>query len=119
MPQFQQRQQDQQAQPKGKNRFNPQQKKLVSLIAELEMLKKLGNDTARATEDMRNLLDARADEAVSATELALVDRLAHRHNEITKLFQQIKAGVEATLEAMQGNGEGEGEPQGGSGREGK
>ena len=45
--------------------------------------------------------------------MALVDRLAHRHNEITKLFQQIKAGVEATLDAMQGNQE-EGQP--GTGR---
>ena len=38
----------------------------------------------------------------------MIQRLAHRHNEITKLFQQIKAGVEEALEQMQGGEDGDG-----------
>jgi hypothetical protein len=102
-----QQQQQQQQQQKGQNRFNPQQQKLVSLIAELEMLKQLGTDTAKATDNLRTLVEARGDETIAEAEVALIERLAHRHGEITKLFQQIKAGVEQTLESMQQN---EGEP---------
>ena len=108
--QEQQEQQQQQEQPQ--NKFNQQREKLVSLIAELEMLKQLGTDTREATDNLKTLVEVRGDETISESEVALIQRLAHRHNEITKLFQQIKAGVEEALGAMQG-----GEEQGdGSGR---
>lgn len=104
--------QQQEGQDKGKNKFDPQRKKLVGLIAELEMLKKLGIDTRTATDNLRTLVDARGDDVISEAEVALIERLAHRHSEITRLFQQIKAGVEQTMQNMQGE---EGE-EGGRGR---
>jgi hypothetical protein len=107
-------QQQQQQQDRGRNRFNQQRKKLVSLIAELEMLKQLGVDTRKATDDLRTLVEARGDMNISDAETALIERLAHRHGEITKLFQQIKAGVEETMQQMQQQ-EGQ-EPEGGRGR---
>lgn len=107
----QERQQQQQQQDQGQNRFNPQRERLVSLIAELEMLKQLGVDTRRATDDLRTLVEVRGDETVSEAEVAMIQRLAHRHGEITKLFQQIKAGVEEALQQMQGN-----DQEGGTGR---
>jgi hypothetical protein len=94
--------QEQQQQDRGKNRFDPQRKKLVGLIAELEMLKKLGTDTRTATDNLKALVEARGEDVISDAEVALIERLAQRHNEITKLFQQIKAGVEQTLQGMQG-----------------
>ena len=111
----QEQQQQQQQQPQGRNRFDPQRKRLVSLIAELEMLKQLGIDTRRATDNLRALVDARGDDVISEAEVSLIERLAHRHGEITTMFQQIKAAVEQTLQSMQ---EQEGEPgqEGGRGR---
>jgi len=107
-------QQQQQQQERGRNRFNQQRKKLVSLIAELEMLKKLGGDTRAQTDNLKTLVEARGDETISEPETALIERLAHRHAEITRLFQQIKAGVEETMQQMQQQ---EGETQeGGRGR---
>jgi hypothetical protein len=96
-----QQQQQQQQQQQGKNKFNPQRERLVSLIAELEMLKKLGIDTRRATDNLRALVDARGDDTITAAEVALIQRLSHRHGEITRLFQQIKQGVEQAMQAMQ------------------
>jgi len=110
----QQQQQQQQQQDRGRNRFNQQRKKLVSLIAELEMLKKLGVDTRTATDNLRTLVEARGDATISEAETALIERLAHRHGEITKLFQQIKAGVEETMQQMQQQEDQE--PEGGRGR---
>ena len=85
---------------------------LVSLIADLEMLKSLGGDTKEAIENLKVLVEVRGDESISEAEVAMIQRLAHRHNEITKLFEQIKAGVEEAMGA-QGGGE---EEEGGSGR---
>ncbi|MCK5941124.1 MAG: hypothetical protein KAI24_04065 [Planctomycetes bacterium] len=107
-----QEQQQQQNQEQPQNKFNQQRERLVSLIAELEMLKQLGQDTREATENLKTLVEVRGDETISEAEVAMIQRLAHRHNEITKLFVQIKAGVEEALNAMQG-GE---EEQQGSGR---
>lgn len=97
-----QEQQAQSGQQQGKNRFSPQQQKLVSLIAELEMLKQLGIDTRRSADDLRAVVEARGEDVVSPTEVALIERLGHRHGEITKLFQQIKQGVEEAMQQMQG-----------------
>ncbi|MEC7725944.1 MAG: hypothetical protein VYD05_10555, partial [Planctomycetota bacterium] len=110
--QEEQEQQQQQEQDQPQNKFNQQREQLVSLIAELEMLKQLGTDTREATDNLKTLVEVRGDETISESEVALIQRLAHRHSEITKLFEQIKAGVEEALGAMQG-GE---EAQGGSGR---
>lgn len=110
----QQQQQQQEKQP-GENKFNEQRKKLVSLIAELEMLKQLEKDTATSSQDLQTLISLREGDDVSQAELALVERLMHRHAEITKLFQQIKQGVEQTMEGMQQqDGENE-DPHGGDG----
>jgi hypothetical protein len=108
------RQQQQQGQQQGQNRFDPQRKKLVGLIAELEMLKQLGIDTRRATDNLRALVDARGDDTISESEVALIERLAHRHGEITKMFQAIKTAVEQTLQPPEGDGQ-EG-TEGGRGR---
>lgn len=108
-----QERQEQQQQQQGENKFNPQRERLVSLIAELEMLKKLLEDTSRSTNDLHVLISSRGDESISESEAALVERLAHRHSEITSLFLQIKAAVEETMQAMEqqqpgGGDEGEG-----------
>jgi len=105
----QEQQQQQQQQDQPQNKFNQQRERLVSLIAELEMLKQLGVDTREATDNLKTLIEVRGDETISEAEVAMIQRLAHRHNEITKLFQQIKAGVEEALDAMGGEqGEEEG-----------
>ncbi|MCR9245584.1 MAG: hypothetical protein NXI31_11170 [bacterium] len=111
-----QERQEQQQQQQGENKFNPQRERLVSLIAELEMLKQLLEDTGRANRDLHLLISSRGDENISESEAALVERLAHRHGEITRLFLEIKAAVEETMQAMeeqQGGGE---EEEGGRGR---
>jgi hypothetical protein len=109
----QERKQQQEQQQQGQNKFNPQREKLVSLIADLEMLKQLGIDTRRASDNLRTLIEARADETVSDAEVALVERLSHQHAEITALFQKIRQGIEAAMKAMEGN---EDEQGGGRGR---
>jgi len=100
-----QEQQEQEQQQQGENKFNPQRRKLVGLIAELEMLKKLEQDTRRATLELRTLLELRSGDDVTDAEVALLERLAHRHGEITNLFGQIKAGVEETMQAMDADNE--------------
>ena len=109
-----QQQQQQQQNRQKRNKLQQQRQKLVSLIAELEMLKRLGIDRRRAADDLRSLVEARGDDSISNAEVELIERLAHSHTEISKLFAQIKAGVEEALQAMQGGGEEE--PTGGSGR---
>jgi signal recognition particle GTPase len=109
-----QEQQQQQQQQEGQNRFNQQRQKLVSLIAELEMLKQLESDTRRSTEDLETLVSLRQGDDASVAEAALVERLLHRHAEITKLFEAIKQGVEETMQSMQ-QGDEEA-PKEGSGR---
>jgi hypothetical protein len=106
------RQQQQQQQQQGQNRFNPQRKKLVGLIAELEMLKRLGIDTRKAADNLQTLIEVRGDETIADAEVALLERLGHRHAEITRLFQQIKAGIDETMQQMQNQET----PDGGSGR---
>lgn len=103
-----QQKKDQNQPPGGQNKFDPQRKKLVGLIAELEMLKKLGIDTRAATDNLKALVEARGDDVISEAEVALIERLGHRHAEITRLFQQIKTGVEETLQGMQGHDNEEG-----------
>ncbi|MCA8973351.1 MAG: hypothetical protein KDC98_01450 [Planctomycetes bacterium] len=105
----QQRKDQQQQQQQGENKLNQQQQRLVGQIAELEMLKTLLEDTGRATADLHLLVSAGSAESITATEGALVERLAHRHAEITKLFSAIKAAVEETMQQMdqdQGHGGG-------------
>jgi hypothetical protein len=108
--------QQQQQQQQGQNRFNPQKKKLVSLIAELELLKTLESDTRRATDELQTLMSLRNGDEIGTAEVALVERLAARHAEVTKMFQQIKSGLEEALKAMQGQDDQQGNDQGGSGR---
>ena len=103
-------QQEQQQNNESKNKFNKQRQQLVTLIAELEMLKNLSGDTKSATDNLKTLVAVRGDESISDAEVAMIQRLAHRHNEISKLFEQIKSGIES---AMNQSGESE---EGGSGR---
>lgn len=103
-----QQQEQQQQQNDAQNRFNPQREKLVSLIAELEMLKSLGQDTRNATENLQTLVEVRGDETISEAEVAMIQRLHHRHSQITRLFEQIKAGVEQALQAGQEQQDGDG-----------
>ena len=107
-----QEQEQQEQQQKSQNKFSEQRKMLVSLVADLEMLKSLGGDTKEAMQNLKMLVEVRGDESISEAEVAMIQRLAHRHNEITKLFEHIKAGVEEAMNA-QGGGEAE---EGGSGR---
>lgn len=93
--------QEQQGDQQGENKFNPQRERLVGLIAELEMLKQLLADTERSNRDLHLLISSRGDERITESEGALVERLAHRHAEITKLFLAIKAAVEETMQSMQ------------------
>jgi len=88
----------QQQQPKGKNKFDPRRERLVGLIAELEMLKRLQLDVGRAANEHRALVEARSDEVITDAEVALVERLSHRHAEVTKLFAAIQAAVEETMQ---------------------
>jgi len=89
------------SQGQGQNKLNQQREKLVTLIAELEMLKQLGTDTRRANDNLRTLVESRGEAPVTDAETAMIERLAHRHSEITKLFQQIKQGVEQSMQQMQ------------------
>jgi len=109
--QEQQQQQDQ----KGRNRFNPQQQRLVSMIADLQMLKTLQLDTRKAAEDLDKLVQLRGDEGITEAEGALIERLGHRHGEVSNLFRQLKAQMEQSLEQMQGEGGGENEGNGNGG----
>lgn len=110
----QERREQQEQQGQGQNKMNQQRQKLVSLIAELEMLKQLGLDTKRANDNLRTLVESRGDEATTDAETQMIERLAHRHSEISKLFAAIKQGVEQSMQAMS---EPEGtEEEGGRGR---
>ena len=62
--------------------------------------------------DLDVLISSRGDESISESEAALVERLAHRHSDITKLFLQIKAAVEETMQAMQEQQGGDDDGQG-------
>lgn len=93
--------QQQQQSPQGQNRFSPQRQKLVSLIAELEMLKRLGTDARKTADNLQRLIEVRGDETITDAEVALIERLSHRHAEVTKLFQQIRSGIEEMLQSMQ------------------
>ncbi len=98
---------DKDQQDKGQNRFNPQRQKIVSAIADLEMLKQLEQDTQRSSDDLRTLIELRAGDGVGAAEMALVERLMHRHSEVTKLFQKIKASVDEAMQAQPGHDDGQ------------
>ena len=100
--------QQQQQEERGKNRFNPQQQRLVSMIADLQMLKTLQLDTRKAAEDLDRLVQLRGDEGISEAESALIERLGHRHGEVSNLFRQLKTQMEQALEQMQGGGEEQG-----------
>lgn len=101
-------QQDQQDPQQSKNRFSPQRQKLVSLIADLQMLKQLELDTRRGGEELKLLTDLRGDAGISDAEVALIERLSHRHGEVTTLFQQIKAQMEQALQQQEQQDGGDG-----------
>lgn len=73
-----------------------QRRRLVSVLAELQMLKQMEQDMLRRTKLVERLIRARGDE-VSAVDLALLQRLGHRHNEITRIFEQLRAQMEEAM----------------------
>ena len=78
------------------------------------MLKQLEEDTRNATDRLRRLLELRGGDDITQAEVSLIERLAHRHAEVSTLFQQIKQGVEEAMQ--QGEGEDPDEEGGESGR---
>jgi TRAP-type C4-dicarboxylate transport system substrate-binding protein len=81
------------------------------------MLKQLELDTRRAMQDFKTLVELRGDESITEAEASLLERLAHRHGDVTTLFEQIKAVMEQMLQQMQGGGEQDaGQPGRGRGR---
>lgn len=96
-------QQQNQQQNQGQNRQEP----LVPLIAELQMLRQMEEDMRTRTQQMQHLLDAAGADGVTEFDLALSERLAHQHAELTKIFQQIRAAIE---QSMQQGAEDENDP---------
>ena len=65
----------------------------------------------RGTEDVHRIFGGVTevtDETISEAEVAMIQRLHHRHSQITRLFEQIKAGVEQALQAGQEQQDGDG-----------
>ena len=86
------------------NNGQNQRRRLVSLTAELEMLKQMEEDMLKRTQFMGKLITARGDD-VSEIDLALLERLAHRHNQITEIFLALKKQVEQAMNPEAGDGE--------------
>ncbi|GAB4140980.1 MAG: hypothetical protein Fur0037_07670 [Planctomycetota bacterium] len=84
-------------QQKGQNKFNPRRQRIVSLIADLQMLKQLEIDTKRAGQDLAALAELRGGSGATEAEKAMIERLANRHAEVTVLFDRIKAQMEQLL----------------------
>lgn len=60
------------------------------------MLKQMEEDMLKRTRFMEKLISARGDD-VSEVDLALLERLTHRHNQITEIFLALKKQVEEAL----------------------
>jgi len=93
-------QQQEQQQQEGENKFNQQRERLVELVAELKMLRKLEEKTAEQIRQMEVLLQGRSDD-ISEVDARLIERLANRHNEINSVFKNIKSQLEQALQPPQ------------------
>jgi hypothetical protein len=108
---------EQEPQPPQQQQGNNGQQRptLVPLIAELKMLKQMELDVKDRTEHVEKLLTALGGDAAGVAELALLERLAGRHAEVSKIFGQIKTRLETAL----GGGQGEPDQQGGDPKKGE
>ncbi len=89
----QQDQQQQQQEDRNQNGKRP----LVSGIAELQMLKQMEEDMLLRTQYLEKLFSSQTDE-FSEIDMALLERHAHRHNEVTKIFLQLKSQIEQSMQ---------------------
>ena len=64
------------------------------------MFKQMEENMLRRTKFMERVTRARGDE-VSDLDLALLQRLGHRHNEITRIFEQLRAQMEEAMKPPQ------------------
>ena len=71
---------------------------------ELEMLKQMEEDMMSRTKFMEKLIEARGED-VSELDLALLERLAHRHNKVTEIFLALKKQIEDAMNPAQQGGE--------------
>lgn len=63
------------------------------------------------TQRLEQLLTAAGADAITETETALIERLGHRHSQITQIFLKMKAMIEEALAGPQ-NADADGEPTG-------
>jgi hypothetical protein len=101
----QENQEDQEQDPNRQNNQQNQRRRLVSITAELEMLKQMEEDMMRRTKFMEKLIEARGED-VSELDLALLERLAHRHNKVTEIFLGLKKQIEDALNPTPQAGDG-------------
>ena len=71
---------------------------MVSLIADLQLLKTLERDVQERADQLQFLIETSVGDDITEAETDLIERLAGRHAEVTKLFMTLKAQVESTLE---------------------
>lgn len=93
--QQQQQQQDQQQQ--SENQFGPQRERLVPIISELIMLKQMEEEMMQRTTELDRLIVVAGADGITDVEAAMAERLAHQHNALTAIFQQLKAQLEQAL----------------------
>src|SRR6185436_19070239 len=72
---------------------------LVPVMAELQMLKQMEVDMMEQTRQLQSIVAGRGD-AISGLETTLIERLASRHNDVTRIFMTLKAQLD---QAMQPN----------------
>ena len=96
--------QNQDQQDQDPNNNQRQQRRLVSILAELQMLKQMEEDMMRRTTFMERVIRVRGDD-ISDVDLALLQRLGHRHNEISRIFEQLREQMEAAMQQPDGQDE--------------
>lgn len=109
--QEEQQQQQQQQQQGGENQNQQARPRLVPVVAELKMLKQMEQEMLERTQRLEQLLTAAGADAITETETALIERLGHRHSQITQIFLKMKAMIEEALAGPQ-NADADGEPTG-------
>jgi hypothetical protein len=83
---------------------------LVPVLAELQMLRQMEVDLMEQTRQMQALVAGRGD-AISGLETTLIERLASRHNDVTRIFLTLKAQLEQALQPNAGGAEHTGKPE--------
>lgn len=86
----------------GQNR--PARPRLVPILAELQMLKQMEQDLMGRTQQMQRLVESRGADGITELETALMERLANRHNSVTRIFLQLKAQLEQAMQQPDAEG---------------